>query len=373
MRRRRSRASSRIPPTVWSSSTRARPRPRAARIVTCACGRERTATCCSAWRPSSCETSSSTTSSCGRAPGISTPCADALAGVDVGRDGAAAAASTRPRSSRPPPRWRRAESAAIFYDLGVEQAPFSTLISYLIRVLLVLTDNVGHKGGNVFYETLLPPVKDSGRKREPERALASGIPAIAALGNFGDVLADARARGGTPRSPGAPARDRRRRLESVPFLLRHGALARGARTARPARGDRAGHDRDRRGRRLRATHARRLREVGVRKLPEGLPGDLHAGAAADRSRPGRCAARAGDLRAARRSDGPLRRPCRPSSTSSRRARSTPTAPPRSSRRRSSSRRASRGSPRSACSSGATAPSARICRRPRSPRSGCSRT
>ena len=79
----------------------------------------------------------------------------------------------------------RAESAAIFYDLGVEQTPFSTLISYLIRVLLVLTDNVGRQGGNVFFETLLPPVQDSGRKREPERALASGIPAIRALGNFG--------------------------------------------------------------------------------------------------------------------------------------------------------------------------------------------
>ncbi|MGH7803482.1 MAG: molybdopterin-dependent oxidoreductase, partial [Candidatus Binatia bacterium] len=36
-----------------------------------------------------------------------------------------------------------AESAAIFYDLGVEQTPFSTLVSYLMRVLLVLTDNLG--------------------------------------------------------------------------------------------------------------------------------------------------------------------------------------------------------------------------------------
>jgi anaerobic selenocysteine-containing dehydrogenase len=79
----------------------------------------------------------------------------------------------------------RAESAAIFYDLGVEQTPFSTLISYLIRVLLVLTGNLGQPGGNVFYETLLPPVSEPGRKRETERALASGIPAIAALGNFG--------------------------------------------------------------------------------------------------------------------------------------------------------------------------------------------
>src|SRR6058998_3896925 len=75
-----------------------------------------------------------------------------------------------------------AESAAIFYDLGVEQTPFSTLISYLIRVLLSLTGNVGRPGGNVFFETILVP--EPWRPREPERALASGIPAIAALGNF---------------------------------------------------------------------------------------------------------------------------------------------------------------------------------------------
>jgi anaerobic selenocysteine-containing dehydrogenase len=78
----------------------------------------------------------------------------------------------------------QAESAAIFYDLGVEQAPFSTLIAYLIRVLVTLTGNLGRHGGNIFMETLLPPVKDPSRKREPERALVSGIPAIAALGNF---------------------------------------------------------------------------------------------------------------------------------------------------------------------------------------------
>src|SRR5438067_1547811 len=54
-------------------------------------------------------------------------------------------------------RFAEAESAAIFYDLGVEQTPFSTLISYLIRVLLSLTGNVGRPGGNVFFETLLAP------------------------------------------------------------------------------------------------------------------------------------------------------------------------------------------------------------------------
>lgn len=79
----------------------------------------------------------------------------------------------------------QAESASIFYDLGVEQTLFSTLISYLVRVLLLLTGNVGRRGGNVFYESLLPPVVDADRVHAPERALASGIPAIRALGNFG--------------------------------------------------------------------------------------------------------------------------------------------------------------------------------------------
>ena len=75
--------------------------------------------------------------------------------------------------------------ATIFFDLGVEQTPFSTLISYLIRVLLVLTNNVGRRGGAVFYESLLPPVREHEKPRDMERALVSGIPAIAALGNFG--------------------------------------------------------------------------------------------------------------------------------------------------------------------------------------------
>jgi len=76
-----------------------------------------------------------------------------------------------------------AESAAIFFDLGVEQAPFSTLIAYLIRVLLTLTGNIGQIGGDVFLETFLAPVVDRERVSEPERAIASGIPAIRALGN----------------------------------------------------------------------------------------------------------------------------------------------------------------------------------------------
>ncbi len=79
----------------------------------------------------------------------------------------------------------KAETGAIMFDLGVEQTPFSTLISYLIRLNLVLTGNVGRPGSNIFLENILPPSLSPGRNAEPERALASGIPSIRALGNFG--------------------------------------------------------------------------------------------------------------------------------------------------------------------------------------------
>ncbi len=77
------------------------------------------------------------------------------------------------------------EPAAIMWDLAVEQTPFSTLVSYLIRILTILTGNVGRPGGMVFMETATPPHLSPKRFEEPERALASGIQAISALGGFG--------------------------------------------------------------------------------------------------------------------------------------------------------------------------------------------
>jgi anaerobic selenocysteine-containing dehydrogenase len=78
-----------------------------------------------------------------------------------------------------------AESAAIMFDLAVEHNLFSTLTSYLIHVLAVITGNAGRRGGNVFYEALSPPDHSPKRHADPERALASGIPAISALGGYG--------------------------------------------------------------------------------------------------------------------------------------------------------------------------------------------
>jgi len=80
--------------------------------------------------------------------------------------------------------YAEAESAAIMFDLAVEQNLFSTLTSYLIQALSVLTGNAGKRGGNVFPESFTPPEHSPKRHAEPERALASGIPAISAMGGY---------------------------------------------------------------------------------------------------------------------------------------------------------------------------------------------
>jgi anaerobic selenocysteine-containing dehydrogenase len=80
-------------------------------------------------------------------------------------------------------RFARAKSASIFWDLGVEQCRYSTLLSYLMRVLLVLTGNIGNPGGNGFLSTFLP---DPGaRRRRQPVAPESGIPAIPIFSQLG--------------------------------------------------------------------------------------------------------------------------------------------------------------------------------------------
>lgn len=76
------------------------------------------------------------------------------------------------------------EAGAVMFDLGVEQTPFSTLVSYLIRLNTVLTGNVGRRGGNVFVETVVPPQFGVAPNENTERAIVSGIPGIAALASF---------------------------------------------------------------------------------------------------------------------------------------------------------------------------------------------
>lgn len=79
----------------------------------------------------------------------------------------------------------RAEGAAVFYDLGIEQGPFSTLNSYLIRLLLALTGNLGQRGGNTWIQSFNAPDPRQLETGETDKALVSGISAIRALGSYG--------------------------------------------------------------------------------------------------------------------------------------------------------------------------------------------
>jgi len=76
-----------------------------------------------------------------------------------------------------------AQSACIFWDLGVEQCRYSTLVAYLIRVVLVLTGNIGNPGGNRFLSTFLPHASPS--RKPPPVAPESGIPALPMFGQLG--------------------------------------------------------------------------------------------------------------------------------------------------------------------------------------------
>ena len=106
-----------------------------------------------------------------------------LAGVDV--EIMARRCGISPEKIRQVAReFAQAESAAIMFDLAIEQTPFSTLNSYLVRAIAVLTGNLGRPGGSVFAETATPPHRSSKRFEDPERALASGIRGIAAIGGF---------------------------------------------------------------------------------------------------------------------------------------------------------------------------------------------
>ncbi|MCZ6782867.1 MAG: molybdopterin-dependent oxidoreductase, partial [Proteobacteria bacterium] len=77
-----------------------------------------------------------------------------------------------------------AERASVEAGLGSEQVRFSTLVSYLIRLILVLTNNAGRKGGNVWFGSFSPPERSPDRHQEPPRAFASGIQGVRALTPF---------------------------------------------------------------------------------------------------------------------------------------------------------------------------------------------
>jgi anaerobic selenocysteine-containing dehydrogenase len=74
--------------------------------------------------------------------------------------------------------------AGVEAGLGSEQVRYSTLVSYLIRLVLALTNNAGRQGGNVWFGSFSPPVRADDRHGEPPRTVASGIQGVRALTPF---------------------------------------------------------------------------------------------------------------------------------------------------------------------------------------------
>ncbi len=74
--------------------------------------------------------------------------------------------------------------AGVEAGLGSEQVRYSTLVSYLVRLILALTDNAGRQGGNVWFPSFTPPLRDADRHGEPPRSLAAGILGVRALTPF---------------------------------------------------------------------------------------------------------------------------------------------------------------------------------------------
>jgi len=70
-----------------------------------------------------------------------------------------------------------ARSVAVFEDLGVQQAPNSTLCSYLNKLLWILTGNFAKRGGQHLHSMLGPLFSPSGTGRTP----VTGAPVIAGL------------------------------------------------------------------------------------------------------------------------------------------------------------------------------------------------
>ena len=70
-----------------------------------------------------------------------------------------------------------ADSVAVFEDLGIQQAPNSTLCSYLNKLLWILTGNFAKRGGQHLHSSFAPLFRFGGVGRTP----VTGAPVIAGL------------------------------------------------------------------------------------------------------------------------------------------------------------------------------------------------
>lgn len=107
-------------------------------------------------------------------------------------------------------RFARAESACTYEDLGIQQAPNSTLSSYLNKLLWILTGNFAKPGG-MFLHSTFAPVAGSGSPRQRRKRGAVGRLATR-FGEQATVLAAAQLFGLAGRLPDPLAARLARRL-----------------------------------------------------------------------------------------------------------------------------------------------------------------
>ena len=163
-----------------------------------------------------------------------------------------------------------ASSMATFEDLGVQMNRHSTLVSYLHKLLVLLTGNFGKPGAGYRARAVRAARgRQGGRRRRARRTPVTGARVI---GGLTPVQRDP---GGDPhRSPEALPRDARRERQPRALARRQRAHARGDRRARSRGGDRRGDDRDRAARPLRAAGGEPVREGRGDVLQLRVPAQL---------------------------------------------------------------------------------------------------
>jgi anaerobic selenocysteine-containing dehydrogenase len=134
-----------------------------------------------------------------------------------------------------------AESVSAFEDLGIQQAPNSTLCSYVNRLLWILTGNFGNPGGMHLHTSFVNLFRDPRIRRTPVPRQADRARAARAARR----APDDRRRTGDPHHRPVPDRPVRRRAPVVhgqrhlpqPRLVQAGH-------GRPRQGQRRGRDAD---------------------------------------------------------------------------------------------------------------------------------
>ncbi len=168
-----------------------------------------------------------------------------------------------------------ADSVAVFEDLGIQQAPNSTLCSYLNKLLWILTGNFAKRGGAApaFVVRAAVPAHARRRPHPGDRRTDHRRPDTEQRGAPGD-----------PDRPSRPVpRDDRGEQQSRPLPRRFGGVPGGVRVTGADGGHRRRDDGDRPAGPLCAARGESVREAGGDVLQSGVPAQ-HISSAASAAR-----------------------------------------------------------------------------------------